>query len=363
MPKSCLSVFPHCERKRQNNPFQIRTFHFHPFFSSLCLRFTFSSLPTFFPKQVYLYGVIWVAMAPLQRKRPRQFVSSYSFERVAVLGRIILLLSPGLHSWQLSEVRLRSGCSGPPGYTMLYTRLPLVSHLSPTHLHFAWCAWCASTAPTQQHWTGRDKKQRPSKEGDQLQQTSTSSTCPKKRARGRQEHQPKIPKSNQRRAGKGKGPGNLSLEKRDQKRDQNEMQTRSEPWQQQTPGKQNRKVESHEGEAYMASRIDAAQAGRTQQQQQAERSNSRQQQAAASSSRQQQAAAGSSRQQQAAAGSSRQNAGRTQQQQAAAGSSRQQQAEPSSSTQNRAQAGRTEHKQAESSRHRFQQEGTEPYRT
>ena len=36
MPKSCLSVFPHCERKRQNNPFQIRTFHFHPFFSSLC---------------------------------------------------------------------------------------------------------------------------------------------------------------------------------------------------------------------------------------------------------------------------------------------------------------------------------------
>ena len=38
-------------------------------------------------------------MAPLPRKRPRQFVSSYSFERVAVLGRIILLLSPGLHSW------------------------------------------------------------------------------------------------------------------------------------------------------------------------------------------------------------------------------------------------------------------------
>ena len=91
MPKSCLSVFPHCERKRQNNPFQIRTFHFHPFFSSLCLRFTVSSLPTFFPKQVYLYGVLWVAMAPLHRKRPRQFVSSYSFERVAVLGHIILL--------------------------------------------------------------------------------------------------------------------------------------------------------------------------------------------------------------------------------------------------------------------------------
>ena len=33
----------------------------------------------------------------------------------------------------------------------------------------------------------------------------------------------KIPKSNQRRAGKGKGPGNLSLEKRDQKRDANEI--------------------------------------------------------------------------------------------------------------------------------------------
>ena len=56
-------------------------------------------------------------MAPLHRKRPRQFVSSYSFERVAVLGRIILLLSPGLHSWH--ALRLRSGCSGPPGYTML----------------------------------------------------------------------------------------------------------------------------------------------------------------------------------------------------------------------------------------------------
>ena len=108
-------------------------------------------------------------------------------------------------------------------YTLVSHLSPLVSHLSPTHLHFAWCAWCASTAPTQQHWTGRDKKQRPSKEGDQLQQTSTSSTCPKKRARGRQEHQPKIPKSNQSRAGKGKGPGNLSLEKRDQKRDANEI--------------------------------------------------------------------------------------------------------------------------------------------
>jgi len=143
MPKSCLLAFPHCERKRQNSPFQIGTFHFRFFFSSLPLRFNISYLPTFFPKQVYLYGVLsknslnryWVAMAPLHRKRPKQSVSSYSFERVAVLGRMILLLSPGLHSWY--ALRLRSGCSGSPGYTMLYTCLPLVSHLSPTHLHVA----------------------------------------------------------------------------------------------------------------------------------------------------------------------------------------------------------------------------------
>ena len=133
MPKSCLLVFPHCERKRQNSPFQIGTFHFRFFFSSLPLRFNISYLPTFFPKQVYLYGVLnknsvnryWVAMALSHRKRPMQFVSSYSFEKVAVLGRIILLLPPGLHSWH--ALRLRSGCSGPPGYTMLYTCLPLVS--------------------------------------------------------------------------------------------------------------------------------------------------------------------------------------------------------------------------------------------
>ena len=125
MPKSCLWAFPHSERKPQNNPFQIRNFHFHPFFSSLCLRFTVSYLPTFFPKQFYLYKVLnknsvnrwWVAMALSHRKRPMQFVSSYSFEKVAVLGRIILLLPPGLHSWH--ALRLRSGCSGPPGYTML----------------------------------------------------------------------------------------------------------------------------------------------------------------------------------------------------------------------------------------------------
>ena len=137
MPKSCLLVFPHCERKRQNSPFQIGTFHFRFFFSSLPLRFNISYLPTFFPKQVYLYGVLnknsvnrcWVAMALSHRKRPMQFVSSYSFEKVAVLGRIILLLPPGLHSWH--ALRLRSGCSGPPGYTMLYTCLPLVSTCVP----------------------------------------------------------------------------------------------------------------------------------------------------------------------------------------------------------------------------------------
>ena len=167
-------------------------------------------------------------MAPLHRKRPRQFVSSYSFERVAVLGRTILLLSAGLHSWH--ALRLRSGCSGPPGYTMLYTCLPLVSTCVPLVSYSPACR----DVP-KQHPAALDRQRQETttkqRERDQLQQTSTSSTCPKKRARGRQEHQSKIPQSNQRRAGKGKGPGNLSLEKRDQ----NQMQTRSEPWQPQTP--------------------------------------------------------------------------------------------------------------------------------
>ena len=113
----------------------------------------------------------WVAMAPLHRKRPRQFVSSYSFARVAVLGRIILLLSPGLHSWH--ALRLRSGCSRLPGYTMLYTCLPLVSTCVPLVSYSPacrmMCLMCFNS--TQQHCTGRDKKQRPSKERDQLQQT------------------------------------------------------------------------------------------------------------------------------------------------------------------------------------------------
>ena len=139
MPKSCLWAFPHSERKRQNNPFQIRAFHFHPCFSSLCLRFTVSFLPTFFPKQVYLYGVLsknsvnryWVAMALSHRKRPMQFVSSYSFEKVAVLGRIILLLPPGLHSWHARPTTV---------WLLWAAWVYNVIHLSPTCLH--WCPTC-----------------------------------------------------------------------------------------------------------------------------------------------------------------------------------------------------------------------------
>ena len=116
---------------------KLEPFTFASFCFSLPLRFYISYLPTFFPKQVYLYGVLnknsvnryWVAMAFSHRNRPMQFVSSYSFEKVAVLGRIILLLPPGLHSWH--ALRLRSACSGPPGYTMLYTCLPLVSTCVP----------------------------------------------------------------------------------------------------------------------------------------------------------------------------------------------------------------------------------------
>ena len=130
MPKSCLWAFPHSERKRQNNPFQIRTFHFHPFFSSLCLRFTVSSLPTFFPKQVYLYGVLWVAMAPLHRKRPRQFVSSYSLKGlqswVALFCFCLRACIPGMLSdYGLGALgRLVIQC-----YTLVSHLPPLVSHL------------------------------------------------------------------------------------------------------------------------------------------------------------------------------------------------------------------------------------------
>ena len=68
-------------------------------------------------------------MAPSHGNMPKQFVSSYSFERVASLGRMILCLPPGLHSWYAATtvwVLWAAGC------TMLYTCLPLVSHLSPT---------------------------------------------------------------------------------------------------------------------------------------------------------------------------------------------------------------------------------------
>ena len=122
--------------------------------------------------------------------------------------------------------------------------------------------------------------------------------------------------------------------------------------------KVNRKVESHEGEAYRqniahigALRIDAAQAGRTQQQQ-AELRSTRQNPAAqgrtqqhkaepsssnSSSRRQNLGAAARTQQQQAAAGQQQAAAG-SRQHQAAAGRTQQQQAEPSSSTQNPAQA-------------------------
>ena len=70
---------------------------------------------------------------------------SYSFERVAFLGRMILFLSPGLRSWY--ALRLRSGCSGPPGRTLLHLSracLPLtcmILHLSPI------CLPCVSHLP------------------------------------------------------------------------------------------------------------------------------------------------------------------------------------------------------------------------
>ena len=136
MPKSCLLVFPHCERKRQNSPFQIGIIYFR-FFFLFALAIQYFLFAHFLPQTGLSERVLnknsvnryWVAMALSHRKRPMQFVSSYSFEKVAVLGRIILLLPPGLHSWH--ALRLRSGCSGPPGYTMLYTCLPLVSTCVP----------------------------------------------------------------------------------------------------------------------------------------------------------------------------------------------------------------------------------------
>ena len=73
----------------------------------------------------------WVAMALSHRKRPMQFVSSYSFETVAVLGRIILLLPPGLHSWHARPATV---------WLLLAAWVYNVIHLSPTCLH--WCPTC-----------------------------------------------------------------------------------------------------------------------------------------------------------------------------------------------------------------------------
>ena len=66
MPKSCLLVFPHCERKRQNSRFQIGTFHFRFFFSSLPLRFNISCLPTFHFLQVTWNDVSLVVVVQKQ---------------------------------------------------------------------------------------------------------------------------------------------------------------------------------------------------------------------------------------------------------------------------------------------------------
>ena len=139
MRKSCLLVFPHCERKRQNSPFQIGTFHFRFFFSSLPLRFNISYLPTF--KQVYLYGVLkknsvnrcWVAMALSHRKRPMQFVSSYSFEKVAVL-------SPGSHYFASASGLAFLACSPTTVWLLGAAWVYNVIHLSPTCLHL--CPTC-----------------------------------------------------------------------------------------------------------------------------------------------------------------------------------------------------------------------------
>ena len=60
-----------------------------------------------------------------------QFVSSYSLEKVAVLGRIILLLPPGLHSWHARPTTV---------WLLWAAWVYNVIHLSPTCLH--WCPTC-----------------------------------------------------------------------------------------------------------------------------------------------------------------------------------------------------------------------------
>ena len=140
MPKSCLWAFPHSERKRQNNPFQIRTFSLSPSFLFPVLAIHCFFFAHFLPQTRFIcmgfsirnsVNRYWVAMALSHRKRPMQFVSSYSFEKVAVLGRIILLLPPGLHSWHARPTTVWL-LSAAWAYNVI--------HLSPTCLH--WCPTC-----------------------------------------------------------------------------------------------------------------------------------------------------------------------------------------------------------------------------
>ena len=58
---------------------------------------------------------------------------------LAFLDRIVFTLFPGLRSWY--ALRLRSGCSGPPGRTLLHLSpacLPFVSHLPLTASSTLW---------------------------------------------------------------------------------------------------------------------------------------------------------------------------------------------------------------------------------
>ena len=114
MPNSCLLVFSHSERKRQINPFQIGTFHYCCFFSSLPWRFKVSSLPASFPKQACLYGLL------ISLKR--LFPGRHDF--VSVSRFAFLVCSPNTHDYALGAL----------GRLVLHLT-KRVSHLSPTHLH------------------------------------------------------------------------------------------------------------------------------------------------------------------------------------------------------------------------------------
>ena len=135
MPKSCLWAFPHSERKRQitlskSEPFTFTLFSLPCACDSLFLLCPLSS-PNRFICMKNSVSRYWVAMALSHRKRPMQFVSSYSFEKVAVLGRIILLLPPGLHSWHARPTTV---------WLLWAAWVYNVIHLSPTCLH--WCPTC-----------------------------------------------------------------------------------------------------------------------------------------------------------------------------------------------------------------------------